>query len=59
LESPESVCVIDDSLARRIAGALGLRFTGTLGILLDAKRAGITTSVRPGCSINFKASDSG
>ena len=40
LESPEAVCVIDDALARRVASALGLRFTGTLGILLDAKRAG-------------------
>jgi uncharacterized protein len=47
LESPESVCVIDDALARRLAGALGLRFTGTLGVLLETKRAGITTNVRP------------
>ena len=47
LESPEAVCVLDDSLARQVAGALGLRVTGTLGILLDAKRARITTSVRP------------
>jgi uncharacterized protein len=47
LESPESVCVIDDALARRVAGALGLRFTGTLGVLLETKRAGITTNVRP------------
>jgi uncharacterized protein len=47
LESPESVCVIDDALARRVAGALGLRCTGTLGVLLETKRAGITTSVRP------------
>ncbi len=47
LESPDAICLIDDLLARRVAGALGLRVTGTLGILLDAKRARITTSVRP------------
>lgn len=47
LELPDAICVIDDSLARRVANALGLRVTGTLGILLDAKRAGLTTSVRP------------
>jgi predicted nucleic acid-binding protein len=47
LESPESVCIVDDALARRVAGALGLRCTVTLGVLLETKRAGITTSVRP------------
>lgn len=47
LESLDAVCVLDDSLARRVAGALGLRVTGTLGILLDAKQAGIVMNVRP------------
>jgi len=37
LESPEAVAVLDDALARRVAETLGLRLTGTLGLLLDAK----------------------
>lgn len=47
LESPESVVVIDDAAARRVAETLKLRLTGTLGILLDAKRAGLVSSIRP------------
>lgn len=39
LESPEAVAVLEDALARRVAKALELRFTGTLGLLIDAKRA--------------------
>jgi predicted nucleic acid-binding protein len=41
LETPDSVCVLDDALARQIASALQLRITGTLGILIDAKRTGL------------------
>ena len=33
LETPDSVCVLDDALARQIANALQLGVTGTLGIL--------------------------
>jgi predicted nucleic acid-binding protein len=44
---PDTVIVLDDALARRIAEALGLRFTGTLGLLLDAKRTGLIHAVRP------------
>jgi predicted nucleic acid-binding protein len=47
LEEPESVVVLDDALARRVAGTLGLRFTGTLGLLLDAKNAGLISAVAP------------
>lgn len=47
LELPDSVLVLDDGLARRVAESLGLRFTGTLGLLLDAKRAGLIPEVRP------------
>jgi hypothetical protein len=45
LETPDSVCVIDDSLARQIARTLQLRLTGTLGILIDAKNRGIISAV--------------
>ena len=46
LETPDSVCVLDDSLARQVARTL-LRITGTLGILIDAKRLGIISVVGP------------
>ncbi len=47
LETPDSVCVLDDGLARQIAGALQIRFTSTLGVLIDAKRAGLISEIRP------------
>lgn len=47
LESSDAVVVLDDALARQLAEALNLRLTGTLGILLDAKRAGLLPTVAP------------
>jgi hypothetical protein len=47
LELREAVVVIDDAKARRMAEALGLHLTGTLGVLLDAKRAGLIPAVAP------------
>ena len=47
LESLDAVAVLDDALARRVAETLGLRLTGTLGLLLDAKRAGLVEVVAP------------
>lgn len=47
LESPGSTALLDDSLARRVAETLGVHFTGTLGLLLDAKNAGLLSAVRP------------
>ena len=47
LEMPKAVAVLDDAIARQMAETLGLRFTGTLGLLLDAKKAGIVAQVRP------------
>lgn len=47
LERPDAIVVLDDGLARQIAEALDLRLTGTLGLLLDAKRAGIVPAVTP------------
>ena len=47
LESTDAVALLDDALARRVAEILKVRFTGTLGLLLDAKKAGLVTSVRP------------
>jgi len=41
------VVVLDDALARRVAETLGLNVTGTLGLLLDAKRASLIPAVGP------------
>jgi len=47
LESREAIVVLDDALARRVAETFGHRLTGTLGLLLDAKRAGLIPAVSP------------
>lgn len=47
LESSDAIVVLDDQLARQIAGTLGLRLTGTLGILLDAKKRGLISEIEP------------
>jgi len=44
--SPGSVAVLDDLAARRCALALGIDVTGTLGLLLMAKRTGAIVSLR-------------
>jgi predicted nucleic acid-binding protein len=45
LELPAAVAVIDDALARQVAETLNLRLTGTLGLLIDAKRAGLISAM--------------
>lgn len=47
LEARDAVVVLDDARARQLAEALGLRLTGTLGLLLDAKRAGLVPALAP------------
>lgn len=47
LEVVGAVAVLDDRLAREAALGLGLPVTGTLGVLLDAKRAGFLPAVAP------------
>ncbi len=41
LESKDSLVILDDLKARKIAKNLGLKITGTLGILAKAKKLGI------------------
>lgn len=43
--------ILDDRKARRVAREAGLRITGTLGILLIAKEAGLLPSVRDAASV--------
>jgi len=45
LELGDATALLDDGLARRVALALDIRVRGTLGVLIDAKRAGLVSSV--------------
>jgi len=47
LENPTRVILLDDGLARRISSAAGLEVWGTLRVLLEAKKQGLTTNVAP------------
>jgi predicted nucleic acid-binding protein len=47
LESPGAIVILDDALARRVAETCRVCLTGTLGLLLDAKRAGLISTVKP------------
>jgi len=47
VESVDPLVILDDALARRFAVRLQLRLTGTLGLLLKAKKTGRIESVRP------------
>jgi predicted nucleic acid-binding protein len=47
LEMREAVAVLDDALAREMAETLDLHLTGTLGLLLDAKKTGLIPALRP------------
>jgi predicted nucleic acid-binding protein len=46
-ETPDSLVILDDALARRYARMLNLNLTGTLGILLKAKETGLLPAVAP------------
>jgi hypothetical protein len=47
LESRAALVLLDDRLARRMAVSLGLTVEGTLGLLLDAKQAGLVNALTP------------
>ena len=47
LEIPDSRLILDDRLGRRIAELHGLHFTGTAGVILKAKQAGLLVAVSP------------
>lgn len=44
---PDALIILDDARARIHAVRLGMRLTGTLGVLLRAKREGTISSVAP------------
>ena len=45
LENPKQIILLDDTLARRIAQAAGLKVWGTLKILLESKSQGMTEDI--------------
>ena len=47
LEELDSLVIIDEKLARKIARLRGLRVTGTAGVLLKAKQEGHIRAVKP------------
>ena len=47
IESTGSLLILDDLQARKLAEKLGLRYTGTLGVIARAKREGVISSVKP------------
>jgi predicted nucleic acid-binding protein len=47
LEKPDSRLLLDDTLARRIARLHGLRFAGTVGIIVKAKQVGLLPAASP------------
>jgi len=47
LESPNSLLIMDERKGRRLAQDLGLQTIGTLGILLEGKKEGYISVLRP------------
>jgi predicted nucleic acid-binding protein len=47
LETENSVIILDDNKARKLAEKLGLNFTGTIGVIIKAKLNGIISSIKP------------
>ena len=45
LETNDSILIIDEKKGRRIAQELGLKITGTLGVILLAKEKGLLDSI--------------
>ena len=47
LEESNPLLILDDLKARKLAANLNLNYTGTLGILVDAKLSGYLLSIKP------------
>lgn len=46
-EVPECLLVIDDRKAKNVAKSMGFAVTGTLGMLVKAKQAGVIGQIKP------------
>lgn len=47
MEEKNSLIILDDLKARKVAIGLGLSITGTLGVLIEAKQAGFLKAIKP------------
>lgn len=47
LEKAGSTLILDDYKARKIAEHLGLSYTGTIGVIIKAKKMGLINSIKP------------
>jgi predicted nucleic acid-binding protein len=47
METSDSTIILDDYKARRVAQQLGLRITGTIGVIVRAKLQGLIPSIKP------------
>lgn len=47
LAKSDPLLILDDAAARAYAPTLGIRLTGTLGVLVKAKQSGLITAIRP------------
>ncbi len=47
MEQGDKLLVIDDLKARRVASQFNIQYTGSLGIILQAKESGVITEVKP------------
>jgi predicted nucleic acid-binding protein len=43
----DPLVILDDAAARAYAQTLGIRLTGTLGVLVKAKQSGLIAAIRP------------
>jgi predicted nucleic acid-binding protein len=55
IETPDSLMVLDDKKARRMARDLNLRFTGTLGVISKAYELGIILDISKVISDLYKS----
>lgn len=47
IELSDSVIILDDYKARKLAESLGIQNIGTIGIIIKAKRQGVIESIKP------------
>lgn len=47
LEHDDSLLILDDLRARKLTKRLGMKFTGTLGVINKAKSIGLISKIRP------------
>ena len=59
---PDSLLLMDERKGRQIASSMGIRITGTLGVLMQAKNNGLIDSIKPLLDVlinaNIRISDS-